>query len=356
MEKIQKNSKKSSGRTATKAWLKILTLACSFSGLSGKKSPWEMADLALKVLTRWQNHPQYNLQSISNTCGISEARLRILARTAKFFPPKNRFEQLSISHHIEAMKKDPERASYWLQKAVEQKWNSRDIRLAITGGGDPKKFSWLRCGTFWYFSHCDKRFGIDYPGRIPGQIPANVIHYFTEPNDLVVDLMAGGGSTIDVASFLGRRCLGYDLIPARPDIKFNDALKGIPLETEGAKLVFLDPPYGIIAKGFYDEHPHCLSRMNQTEFLDALTIIGSYCRKVLLCDGYLAILVQNVYGWEGDTVFQIMECFIKQNWRLIRRIQVPISNQQIPPNVMKWARENRKMVNTDRDLLIFQMS
>ena len=49
----------------------------------------------------------------------------------------------------------------------------------------------MRCGTFWYFSHCDPRFGVKYPGRIPGQIPANLIHYFTQPNDLVVDLMAG---------------------------------------------------------------------------------------------------------------------------------------------------------------------
>jgi hypothetical protein len=96
--------------------------------------------------------------------------------------------------------------------------------------------------------------------------------------------------------------------------------------------------------------------MNQVEFLEALATIGNHCREVLLNDGYLAVLVQNVYGWEGDTVFQIMERFIRQNWRLIRRIQVPISNQQIPPNVMKWARENRQMVNTDRDLLIFQMN
>jgi DNA modification methylase len=197
---------------------------------------------------------------------------------------------------------------------------------------------------------------MNYPSRIPGQIPANVIHYYTEPNDLVVDLMAGGGSTLDAAKYLDRRCLAYDLVSIRCDIIENDALLGIPTEAKGAKLIFLDPPYGIIAKGFYDEHPHCLSRMNQVEFLEALATIGNHCREVLLNDGYLAVLVQNVYGWEGDTVFQIMERFIRQNWRLIRRIQVPISNQQIPPNVMKWARENRQMVNTDRDLLIFQMN
>ena len=48
--------------------------------------------------------------------------------------------------------------------------------------------------------------------------------------------------------------------------------------------------------------------------------------------------------------------FLDNNWNLVSRIQAPISNQQISSSVMKWARENRKMVNTDRDLLVFQMN
>lgn len=340
----------------SKSWSKILTLGCSYSGLSGKKSTWDLADLALKVEQKWDNHPKYNLRELSTVCRISEPRLKLLARTANFFPPNKRFTRLSISHHIEAMRNAPDKSYYWLEQSLVHQWSSKDIRLAILGNGDPKKFSWLRCGTFWYFSHCDPRFGTNYPSRIPGQIPANVIHYYTEPNDLVVDLMAGGGTTLDVCKYLDRRCLAYDLVSVRPDIMVNDVLLGIPSKAKGAKLIFFDPPYGRIAKGFYEDHPHCLSRMNQFEFLQALITIGNNCRNILLDDGYLAILVQNVYGWEGDTVFQVMQVFTKQNWQFIRRIQVPISNQQIPSNVMKWAKENRQMVNTDRDLLIFQMN
>ena len=356
MQQIQAALTGISSKAVAKEWLKILTLACSFSGLSGAKSPWDLADLALKVQIRWKGHSRYNLQALSVACGISQKRLYLLARTAQFFPPQVRFKQLSISHHIEAMRRDPERASYWLEQASEKQWSSKDIRLAIAGDGDPRKFSWLRCGTFWYFSHCDPRFGIDYPGRIPGQIPANVIHYFTEPGDLVVDLMAGGGSTIDAARLLDRCCLAYDLVSVRPDIQQNDALRGIPFEAYGAKLIFIDPPYGAIAKGFYDNHPHCLSRMNQPDFLNALRTVANNCRKALLTEGYLAMLVQNVYGWVGDTVFQVIQQFTDDQWNLVRRIQVPLSNHQISSSVMKWARENRQMVNTDRDLLIFQMS
>jgi hypothetical protein len=356
MQQIQAASTKSSNKAVAKAWHKTITQACSFAGLSGKKSPWEMAELALYVQTRWKEHSRYNLHALSKACGISERRLRVLARTAQFFPPGVRFKQLSISHHIEVMRKDPERASYWLQQASEKQWSSKDIRLAIAGDGDPRKFSWLRCGTFWYFSHCDPRFGMNYPGRIPGQIPANVIHYFTEPGDLVVDLMAGGGSTVDAARLLDRRCLAYDLVSVRPDIQQNDALIGIPSEACRAKLIFIDPPYGVIAKGFYDNHPHCLSRMNQFDFLNALRTVANHCYKVLLTEGYLVILVQNVHGWVGDTVVQVIQLFTDDQWNLVRRIQVPLSNHQISSSVMKWARDNRQMVNTDRDLLIFQMA
>lgn len=165
--------------------------------------------------------------------------------------------------------------------------------------------------------------------------------------------MAGGGSTLDAAFLLGRRCLAYDLLPARPEIQQNDALIGLPVATQGAKLFFIDPPYGAIAKGFYENHPSCLSRMNEAAFLQALREIAIHCRQALAMNGHLAILVQNVHGWVGDTVFQIIQQFLEDGWQLVRRIQVPLSNQHISANVMKWARENRKMVNVDRDLLIF---
>jgi len=354
MQEPQFKRSDSSTKIVTKEWLKILNQASSFSGISGEKSPWAMADLALKVISKWKKHPCYNLEALTKVSGITLERLRLLARTAKFFPPDTRLRSLSFTHHIEAMRGDPDKALYWLKQASEKGWGSKAIRLAIDGDGDPKKYSWLRCGTFWHFSQCDPRFGCDYPGRIPGQIPANIIHYFSEPGDLVVDLMAGGGSTIDAANLLERRCLAYDLNPVRPDIATHDALRGLPKEVKKVQLFFLDPPYGSISKGFYNDHPNCLSRMEESEFLDAIEKIASHCRKVLLPNGYLAILVQNVYGWQGNTPFLIANRLLLKDWKLVRRIQVPLPTQQISSSVMKWARDNRQMVNIDRDLLIFQ--
>ena len=351
---LEKNRLEGSQNNVTKEWLKILIKASSYAGISGEKSPWDMADLACRVTTRWKEHPRYNLAELSAVTGISEKRLSLLARTAAFFSQDERLPELSISHHIEAMKADPNRAVFWLEQAREKKWNSKDIRLAITGNGDPRKYSWLRCGTFWYFSACDNRFGIDYPGRIPGQIAANTIHYFTEPGELVVDLMAGGGSTLDAAKYLERRCLAYDLMPIRYDIKQHDALTALPKEVKEVKLFFFDPPYGSICRGFYKDHPSCLSRMDKDNFLQSLRGITQECRKALLPDGRLALLVQNVFDWEGDTVFQILELLLKDGWQLERRIQVPLPTQQISSAVMRWARNNKRLVNIDRDLLVLR--
>ncbi|HEV3162791.1 MAG TPA: DNA methyltransferase, partial [Isosphaeraceae bacterium] len=62
----------------------------------------------------------------------------------------------------------------------------------------------------WPFRH-DRAFGVAHPGAIPPAIVAHTLYYFTQPGDLVVDPMAGGGTTLDVCAAMGRRCLAYDL-------------------------------------------------------------------------------------------------------------------------------------------------
>ena len=94
--------------------------------------------------------------------------------------------------------------------------------------------------------------------------------------------------------------------------------------------------------------------MNKDDFLQSLRQITQECKKALLPDGRLALLVQNVFGWEGDTVFQVLEFLLQDGWRFDRRIQVPLPTQQISSAVMRWARDNRQLVNIDRDLLVLR--
>ena len=94
----------------------------------------------------------------------------------------------------------------------------------------------------WPFRH-DRAFGIPHPGSIPPALVAHALHYYTAPGALVVDPMAGGGTTLDVCQSMGRRCLAYDLHPARPEIRPHDIRIGFPPETSGCDLIFCDPPY-----------------------------------------------------------------------------------------------------------------
>ena len=92
--------------------------------------------------------------------------------------------------------------------------------LRLEGKSDQEKFKelgWgLRTWDHWNFNDCDKRLGEDWPGRIPAQLVAHTLYYFTEQNDLVFDPMGGGGVTADTCLAFNRRCWTLDMID-RPD-------------------------------------------------------------------------------------------------------------------------------------------
>ena len=105
----------------------------------------------------------------------------------------------------------------------------------------------------WLFKH-DRAFGIPHPGSIPPGIVAHTLHYFTAPGALVVDPMAGGGTTLDVCESMGRKCLAYDIGPVRPEIVQHDVRLPFPSETAGCDLVFCDPPYHTMLSRRYAEN------------------------------------------------------------------------------------------------------
>ena len=100
----------------------------------------------------------------------------------------------------------------------------------------------------WNFSGCHPLFGLEHPGRIPGELVAHVLHCFTERGAVVIDPMAGGGTVPDVCLVMDRRCYGFD-IDDRPEHRHpavlkHDALKdGWPEQVKMADLIFWDPPY-----------------------------------------------------------------------------------------------------------------
>ena len=70
-----------------------------------------------------------------------------------------------------------------------------------------------------------------------------MVQRYTKLGDLVVDPMAGSGTTIDVCEEEGRKVIGYDINPQHPKAKKNDSRK-IPLADNSVDMVFIDSPYG----------------------------------------------------------------------------------------------------------------
>lgn len=82
-----------------------------------------------------------------------------------------------------------------------------------------------------------------FQGVTPAFIIWNMVQRYTKPGDLVVDPMAGSGTTIDVCEEEGRKVIGYDVNPQHPKVIKNDARK-IPLGAASVDMVFIDSPYG----------------------------------------------------------------------------------------------------------------
>jgi len=82
-----------------------------------------------------------------------------------------------------------------------------------------------------------------FQGVTPAFIIWNMLQRYTKPGDLVVDPMAGSGTTIDVCEEEGRRVIGYDINPQHPKVIKNDS-RHIPLEDNSVDMVFIDSPYG----------------------------------------------------------------------------------------------------------------
>lgn len=199
-----------------------------------------------------------------------------------------------------------------------------------------------------------------FPGIMPAQVAENVLWYFTQPYDLVIDPMAGSGTVLDVCLSMRRRCLAYDLLPTRPaEIKkhdiVGDGLPKLPQLRKGGrvvkpKLLFLDPPY-------WKQDETSLANMPLDLFHEAIARIIDESYDYISLDGYVALIVGQS-RFEGVAVDHYTEIAkkLKRHWQIKERIIVPYTTQQYSALQVSQAEKGRFVLKHYSDLVILERS
>lgn len=148
-------------------------------------------------------------------------------------------------------------------------------------------------GSVWDFGkRADYAGDGNFHGNCIPQVVENAILFYTAKDDLVLDPMAGSGTTIDVCQRLERRWLAFDIKPTRADIQMVDARNLEHLGAQSVDFVFLHPPYWKLVSYTKDgEHQGDLSRLDYQAFLDAMNLVFAECHRVLKGNKVLTLLI-----------------------------------------------------------------
>ena len=204
---------------------------------------------------------------------------------------------------------------------------------------DPK--SWLKFQKSWFVHNppARRKDVLRHPAKFPETLAQEFIEFFTKSGQVVLDPMAGTGSTLIAALRAGRHSFGIELNPAYAAIARNildeernvnqvenEAIRSQMITGDAAHLselvsahniplidyVLTSPPYWnmLHAHGFetqqgrrdssgldvvYSADPNDLGNLaDYEEFLEKLTAIYQGMRPYLLPGAYITIIVKNV--------------------------------------------------------------
>lgn len=240
---------------------------------------------------------------------------------------------------------------------VIHKWIGENSEIGKIAKEPP---SCLQFTNLWSFDVCDPAFGEKgYAGRMPAQVIQNLLWFFTEPFDMVLDPMAGSGTTLDVCKSMFRRYLAYDLNPIEAKgIQKWDVLDGLPLWNAKVKpkLIVLDPPYADQKKGEYTDMASDFSNMPHIEFQNNIIKLLNDCVEKLEADGTIALIISSSKKEKIVTDWSlIFGNNPPKGFHLAERIIVPYENAASMTGYwIENAKKNKQMLRAYRDLLIFQ--
>jgi hypothetical protein len=251
--------------------------------------------------------------------------------------------------------------------------------LHLEGKTDQEKFKelgWgLRTWDQWSFNECDERFGDDWPGRIPAQLVAHTLFYFTNPGDLVLDPMAGGGVVPDVCLLFERKCQSFDIATRdnRADIHYHhwDPQNWKWPITKKPDLIFFDPPYYSKKEKAYKEKTNAetpsissYTKEEYEKFFESFFLLAHQNSKRTT---WMAFLNADWRDFESTpaskenpdnsiTIFDYHKLLSKAGWKVNHRIECPLSSERMSGNQVQKMQEKRILGTVGRTLIIAKRS
>lgn len=310
-------------------------------------------ELKLSVIQKIAENPEkWKEKDVASECSKLKKRYELSCKVREILE-----NQENCNDELDQLLSAIEKGMYDLQpdKAVERAEailkarQKTDLELMQDWGYEPQVF------TIWKFNDRDERFGIEHPGNIPAGIVFNVLYYYTNQGDLVVDPMAGGGVTVDVCKTMKRKCTAFDLSPVRQEISKHDATEPWPVEKNSCTLVFLDPPYWKQKRGSY-EGQNNLANMNLDEFYSSIEKVFTHAKDTLKPGGYLAVIVGPTQenGKVHDHALEFVSILSRLKFEYANRIIVPYTTQQVSNFDVSQARKSKFLLKLHRDLLVFR--
>lgn len=206
-------------------------------------------------------------------------------------------------------------------------------------------------------------------GNTEQRIVDNLLWLYTGPLDIVVDPFGGGGSTLDVCKQRGRRCWISDRKPKpgmEDKLRTMDVCEELPSLNKrwsDVSLVYLDPPYWRQAENEYSQDAADLANMPLDEFTEKIVgIVRRFGDKMR--DGSVISLIIQPTQWRAepkgsfaDHVFDIVRGVSKSKKLSVEnRISCPYSSEQCTPQMVEWAKENKKVLVLSRELIIWRVT
>lgn len=262
---------------------------------------------------------------------------------------RDHYEKMALDYH-------------WTISDMRKKIHDDDIARRID---ERTKYGFdLRERNVWTFETPDPRFGKpSYKGRIPGQIVANALYYYTKSGDYVVDPFAGSGTLGDIISnlphFQDRKFKLYDANPIAERIARNNILlTGLPEQSGTVDYIFLDPPSEFSQKDATTDFEVSLGAA-KADFVLKFKGIMRECLRVLKSGGKVSVIAEPAFAMSEFLDFpnEITQMCKELGFKEIGKVYLPHRSGESMAKGGQGIAEMKgiRVLNSDcRELLTFQ--